>query len=44
MSIPEFLNVSIPSKPDQRLRLGNLQQGGIALDVNDQAHRHQRVI
>ncbi|MGB8285615.1 MAG: transcription-repair coupling factor [Candidatus Aquirickettsiella gammari] len=44
MSIPEFLNVSIPSKPDQRLRLGNLQQDSIVLALNEIAHRHQGVI
>lgn len=44
MSISEFFNVSIPSKPDQRLRLGNLQQDSLALVLNEIANRHAGVI
>ncbi len=44
MSISEFFNLAIPSKPDQRLRLGNLQQDSIALVLNEIANRHQGVV
>lgn len=44
MPISEFLNVSIPTKPGQRLRLSNLQQDSLALALNQLADGYEGVI
>ncbi|MGC1855085.1 MAG: transcription-repair coupling factor [Candidatus Aquirickettsiella sp.] len=41
MSIAEFLNFSIPTEPNQRLRLGNLQQDSLALALNQIADSYE---
>lgn len=44
MSIPEFFNFSIPTKPGQCFRLNNLPQDSIALLLSDVAKRFTGVI
>ncbi|MES2998969.1 MAG: transcription-repair coupling factor [Pseudomonadota bacterium] len=44
ISISEIFNFSIPTKSDQRLRLGNLQQDSIALVLSEIANKQSGVI
>lgn len=44
MFTSEVFNFSIPSKPAQRLRLGNLQQDSMALALSEIANRHAGII
>jgi transcription-repair coupling factor (superfamily II helicase) len=44
MSISEFLNFSIPTKPNQCLRLSNLQQDSLALALNQIADNYEGAI
>ena len=44
MSISEFLNLSIPTEPGQRLRLSNLQQDSLSLALNQLADSYEGTI
>ena len=44
MSISKIFNFTIPTKPDQRLRLGNLQQDSMALVLSEIAKKQSGVI
>ena len=44
MSISKIFNFSIPAKPGQRLRLGNLQQDSLALALSEIANKQAGVI
>ncbi|MDQ8039827.1 MAG: CarD family transcriptional regulator, partial [Rickettsiella sp.] len=44
MTISEIFNFSIPTRPKQRLRLGNLRQDSIALVLSEIANKHSGVI
>jgi transcription-repair coupling factor (superfamily II helicase) len=44
MPISEFLNFSIPTEPDQRLRLSNLQYDSLALALNQIADSYEGAI
>ena len=44
MSISKFLNFSIPTEPNQRLRFSNLQQDSLALALNQIADSYEGTI
>src|SRR5436190_10184047 len=44
MPISEFLNLSIPTEPGQRLRLSNLQQDSLSLALNQLADKYEGTI